>query len=114
MLGSIKTEGQLVTLNSGVFFFNNSGEISAWNDTSLTWEVGRSNVSTGTFRSLQDTNQPNFADISNTLLATSDNDSLAYLSFNYSLNSFIKFNLIDQTFSLLSSRPENQIKMGVY
>lgn len=115
MTGSTKTEGQLVTLSNGVFFFNNSGEISAWNDTSLTWEIGRSNPSSLSFRSLQDTNVSSFNDKSNYLLAASDNDSLAYLSFDYSNNVFIKFNLIDLTFSSVSTRPiGKQLKLGIY
>jgi len=115
MTGTIKTEGELVTLSSGVFFFNNSGEILAWNDTTLTWEIGRSNPSSLSFRSLQDSNVTGFDNKSNTLLATSDEDSLAYLSFDYSNNAFIKFNLIDLTFSTLPSRPSGeQLNLGIY
>jgi PKD repeat protein len=115
MTGTIKTEGELVTLSSGVFFFNNSGEILAWNDTTLTWEIGRSNPSSLSFRSLQDTNSTGFDNKANSLLATSDEDSLAYLSFDYSNNVFIKFNLVDLTFSSLPSRPSGeQLNLGIY
>jgi PKD repeat protein len=117
MSGVAKTEGELVTLSSGIFFFNNSGEISAWNDVSLTWEIGRANSSSISFRSLQDSNISNFDDKSNTLLAASDGDRLAYLSFDYTEKTFIKFNGTDLTFSLAGtgSRPTGkQLKMGIY
>lgn len=117
MSGVAKTEGELVTLSSGIFFFNNSGEISAWNDVSLTWEIGRANSSSISFRSLQDSNISSFDDKSNTLLAASDGDRLAYLSFDYTEKTFIKFNGTDLTFSLAGtgSRPTGkQLKMGIY
>lgn len=117
MTGVAKTEGELVSLSSGIFFFNNSGEISAWNDVSLTWEIGRANSSSISFRSLQDSSISNFDNKSNTLLAASDGDRLAYLSFDYSNNTFIKFNGTDLTFSLAGSgsRPTGkQLKLGIY
>lgn len=115
MIGPVKTEGQLVTMNNGIFMFNNSGEISAWNDTSLTWEVGRANASSVSFRMIQDTNVSSFDDKSNTLLATSDEDRIAYLSFDYSEKTFIKFNGTDLTFTTTKYRPAGtQFKMGVY
>lgn len=115
IVGSIKLEGQLVSLYNGIFMFNNSGEICAWNDTALTWEVGRANSSSLSFRSVQDTNSSDFEDKSNTLLATSDKDRIAYLSYDYSDKAFIKFNATDLTFSTTKFRPlGKQFKMGVY
>jgi PKD repeat protein len=117
MTGSVKTEGELVSLSSGVFFFNNSGEISAWNDISLTWEIGRANSSSISFRSLQDSSVSGFDDKSNSLLAASDGDRIVYLSFDYSKNSFIKFNGTDLTFSSASAKPRptgTQLKLGIY
>jgi PKD repeat protein len=115
MIGSVKLEGQLVALNNGIFMFNNSGEICAWNDTSLTWEVGRANSSSLSFRSVQDTEKSNFDDKSNTLLAASDGDRIAYLSYDYSEKAMIKFNGTDLTFSMAKTRPYGaQFKMGVY
>ena len=115
VVGTTKTEGQLVTLSSGIFLFNNSGEVSAWNDTTLSWEVGRSSSTSLTFRSLQDSNVSNFSDKSNTLLAASDLDKIAYLSFDYSEKSFIIFNGTDLTFQSAGIRPlENQFKIGLY
>jgi hypothetical protein len=115
MVGGAKTEGQLVTLSNGVFFFNNSGDISAWNDVTLTWEIGRSSSSTLSFQSLQDRNVANFANESNSLLAASDNDKVAYLSFDYSEKAFIKFNATDLSFSSAGARPyEPQFKLGIY
>ena len=115
VIGTTKTEGQLVTLSSGVFLFNNSGEVSAWNDTTLSWEVGRSSSTSLSFRSLQDSNISNFSDKSNTLLAASDSDKIAYLSFDYSEKSFIIFNATDLTFQSAGIRPlERQFKIGLY
>jgi PKD repeat protein len=115
IVGSIKLEGQLATMYNGVFFFNNSGEISAWNDTSMTWEVGRANSASISFRSIQDTNKSNFDDKSNTLLVASDSDRVAYLSYDYSERAFVRFNGTDLTFSSVGSRPAGvQFKMGIY
>lgn len=115
IVGSVKLEGQLVSLSNGVFLFNNTGEICAWNDTSLTWEVGRANSSSVSFRSLQDFSVSGFDDRSNTLLAASDGDRAAYLSYDYSTKAFIKFDGTDLTFSVVRTRPSgNQFKMGIY
>lgn len=113
--GSSKLEGELVSMSNGVFLFNNTGEISAWNDTSMTWEVGRSNSSTITFRSLQDTNAKDFNNKSNTLFAASDKDRIAYLSYDYSEKAFIKFNGTDLTFTSAGVRPSGkQFNMSIY
>lgn len=115
MAGSVKVEGGLVSMSNGIFFFNNSGEICAWNDTSLTWEVGRAGSSSLTFRSVQDTNVSSFDDKSNSLLVASDGDRMAYISYDYSDRAFVKFNGIDLTFSTTKYRPAgSQFKMGVY
>lgn len=115
MTGSVKVEGQLVSMSSGIFFFNNSGEISAWNDTTLSWEVGRAGSSTLTFRNVQDTAASGFDNRSNTLLAASDGDLAAYLSYDYSDKAFVKFNGMDMTFSTTKYRPPGaQFSMGVY
>lgn len=115
LIGGAKTEGELVSLSSGVFLFNNSGDISAWNDTTLTWEIGKASSSSLAFRSLQDSNISGFSDKSNTLLAVSDNDSVAYLSYDYSEKAFIIFNLTDLTFQSAGIRPlESQFKLGLY
>lgn len=115
MPGSIKTEGQLLPLFNGVFFFNNSGEICAWNDTSSTWEVGRASTTSISFRSVQDSSAPDFDNRSNTLKAASDGDRMAYLSYDYSRKAMVKFNGTDLTFTILRKRPEGkQFKIGVY
>lgn len=115
MTGSLKTEGQLVTLNSGVFFFNNSGNISAYNTASNVWETGTAGSGSVSFRSLQDNTVSGFDSINNTLLATSDGQYVAYLSYDYSINTFIKFNSIDMTFSKIIARPiGTQFMMGIY
>lgn len=115
MAGPTKIEGQLVTLSSGVFFFNNSGAISAYNDTSGAWETGGSGVNSTAFRSLQDSDVVGFDSSANTLLATSDDDHRVYLSFDYSDEAFIKFNESDLTFSSLIQRPTGtQWQMRVF
>lgn len=115
LAGSTKIEGQLVTLTNGVFFFNNSGNISAWNDSTDVWETGAPDLSSVSFRSLQDTTVANFDSASNTLLATSDEDRIAYLSYDYSTKAFIKYNGTDNTFVDTGVRPTGtQFMMGVF
>lgn len=117
MIGSVKVESQLVSLANGVFAFNNSGEICAWNDTALVWEVGQANSSSLSFRYIQDASVSSFDDKANTLLAASDKDRVAYLSYDYSTRAFVKFNGTDLTFSTTRFRPGTpsaQFKMGVY
>ena len=115
MIGSVKTEAQMVALVNGIFVFNNSGEICAWNDTSLVWEVGQASSSSLNFISVQDSSVSGFDSRSNTLLAASDKDRAAYLSYDYSEKAFVKFNGTDLTFSTTRYRPPGrQFKMGVY
>lgn len=115
MEGPTKLEGQLVPLTSGVFFFNNSGNISAYNDTTGIWETGGPSADSIAFHSVQDTTIEGYNSGWNTLLATSDNDYAAYLSYDYSPNAFIKFNAQDLTFTLLQARPSgSQFTMGIY
>jgi hypothetical protein len=118
MAGNPKTEGQLVSLSSGLFFFNNSGSISAYNDITNTWETGGPSSSSSTFRSLQDDTVGGFDDVENALLAASDGDRVVYLSYNYSDRAFVKFNLTDLTFNAVSARPQEentaQWMMGIY
>lgn len=115
LAGPTKTEGQLVTLSKGVYFFNNSGAISAYNSTSAVWETGGPGVNSAAFRLLQDNTQIGFDSISQTMLATSDGDKVVYLSFDYSTKSFIKFNESDLTFSNVTTRPTgNQWNMTIF
>jgi PKD repeat protein len=115
MIGSAKLEAQMVSFYNGIYVFNNTGEICAWNDTTNTWEVGRANSASLSFRSLQDSTISGFDNRANTLLAASDGDRTAYLSYDYSTKAFIKFNGTDLTFSALKQRPAGeQFKMGVY
>jgi hypothetical protein len=113
--GSTKVEGQLVDLSNGVYFFNNSGEIVAYNETSGVWEVGVPSLQSVSFRTLQDTEVSGFDSAANTFLAASDGDSVVYLSFDYSSRAFIKYNSTDITFSSAGARPAgNQFLMGIY
>lgn len=110
--GTVKLEGELVNLTNGLFFFNNSGNVSAYNITSGVWEIGSS---ISPFRSLQDKTVDNYNDLDQTMLATSDNDRNAYLSYDYSTNAFVKYNSIDKTFHALTSRSSGeQWILGIY
>lgn len=112
MSGNVKLEGELVNLTNGLFFFNNSGNVSAYNISSGVWETGSS---ISPFRALQDKSINNYNDLDQTLLAVSDNDRNAYLSYDYSTNAFIKYNSIDKTFHSLSSRTVgDQWILGIY
>lgn len=113
--GPTKLEGNLVSMISGVFFLNNSGAVSKFLPTETIWQTGGPGVNSILYRSLQDTSVTGFDDLANTMLCASDLDHRAYMSFDYSENTFIKFNEIDLTFSLLGSRPAGQqFLMGVY
>ena len=115
MSGPTKLEGQLVPLTSGLFFFNNSGSISAYNDTTGIWETGGPSADSVAFMSVQDATVSGFNSASNTLLATSNGDYVAYLSYDYSRNAFVKFNAQDLTFKSVQQKPSgNQFIMGVY
>lgn len=105
MAGPAKVEGQLVPLSQGVFFFNNSGSVAAYNPTSGVWETGGPGINSAAFRSFQDTSMIGFDDPGNTLLAASDGQHIAYLSYDYSAKAFVKFNSADLTFSKVVARP---------
>lgn len=113
--GSVKLEGQLVPLSGGIYFFDNSGEVVVWNNTTETWAVGAPSANSSPFRELQDPTVSGFNETTNRLTVTSDGNRLGYLSFDYSNKTFIKFNEATITFSLLSSRPAGeQFLMGIY
>ena len=115
MAGPSKIEGQLVSLSTGIYFFNNSGSVSAYNPTTGVWGTGGPGVNSPAFKALQDSTVVGFDSESQTLLAASDNDHVAYLSFDYSQKSFFKFNDIDTTVSSVTSRPSgSQWNMAIF
>ena len=115
MAGPAKVEGQLLPMSAGVFFFNNTGQISAYNDVSGVWETGGPTLNSAQFRNLQDNTVASFDSEANTLVAASDGDKNAYLSFDYSTKAFVKFNATTMTFSAMSVRPSGeQWQMKVY
>jgi PKD repeat protein len=115
MQGSLKMEGQFLSLTSGLFFFDNSASISAYNESGEVWETGSANASSASFTSLQDRTQIGFSKIENTLLGVSDGDRKAYLSYDYSPNAFIQFNEANLSFKSLGNRPSgDQWLMSVY
>ena len=105
MSGPARPEGRLVNLNDGVYFFNNSSNVTAYKPTTQVWNTGYAVSSTTSFRSLQDTNVTNFDDPKNTLIASSDNDHTAYITFSYSPSATMKFNNTTLAFSSMSARP---------
>jgi hypothetical protein len=105
MTGEAKTEGQLVALSQGVYFFSNSGSVSAYSPVTGIWAKGGPGTNSPAFRLLQDTSVVGFDDPSQTLLAASDGENVAYLSFDYSQNAFIKFTEANTTFSAVTARP---------
>lgn len=112
IVGSTKLEGRLAPLTGGIYFFQNSGAIARFDEVKGVWDSSGSN---STFSALQDKTVPGFSNIQQPLLVASDDDRRAYISFDYSVDSFIKFNEADLTFSKLPSRPEgDQWIMGVY
>lgn len=114
MVGSAKLQGEFLTLSNGLYFFNNSGSFNVYDDSGDVWYTGGTNTSIA-FSLLQDKTVIGFNDELNTLLATSDKDHIAYISFDYSKNTFIKFNNVDLTFTQLPSRARlNQWYMGNY
>lgn len=115
MSGSARVEGQLVALSQGVYFFSNSGSVAAYSPSSGVWGTGGPGVNSSSFRLLQDTSVLGFDDASQTLIATSDGDKTAYLSFDYSVNAFIKFSEVDTTFSGITARPAGtQFLMSIF
>ena len=115
LVGPTKYEGQLVNLSSGLFFFNNTGAVSSFDTTTNVWKTGGPGLNSAEFTTLQDTTVSNYDSEYNTLLASTDNDRRAYLSFDYSANSFIKFNDLDLTFTKLPARPSgNQWNFGYF
>lgn len=113
--GPTKLEGELASLSSGIFFFNNTGSISKFDTTAALWSTGGPGINSALYRNLQDTDVEGFDDPTNTLLLGSDGDRRAYISFDYSENAFVKFNEINLTFSSLVSRPTGeQWMIGVY
>jgi PKD repeat protein len=115
MPGNTKLEGQLVPLSNGVYFFTNSGEVVVYNPTTNTWATGGPGLNSNAFTALQDSSVAGFSDISQALVAASDGEHTAFLSYDYSTNAFIKFNDSDLTFTSLSQRPPGeQFMMGVF
>lgn len=110
-----KVEGQLTTLSTGLYFLNNSGSVSKYNDEDSTWRTGGPGANSLAFRNLQDSTVQGFDSPGNTLLVASDGDKKAYMSFDYSPNAFLLFNELDLTFKTLGPRPDGeQFNLGIY
>jgi len=113
--GSTKIEGEMTDLIDGIYFFNNTGAVSRYDDTSGVWSSTGPGLNSATFRQLQDFTVEGFDSQTNTLFTASDSDRRAYLSYDYSTKAFLKFEQVTKTFSKLGSRPVGeQFVMGVY
>jgi len=115
MAGTDKKEGQLLNLSSGLYFFDNSGAVSAYDPVTQAWQTGGTGVNSIEFQKFQDSSKKDFNLETNTLLAVSDGSHSAYLSYDYSSKSFLRFTDTDLTFSLVGERPDyNQWCMGTF
>lgn len=115
MSGAARVEGQLVPLSNGVYFFTNSGAVAVYSQITGVWATGGPGVNSAAFRNLQDNTVIGFDNPEQTFLCASDKDRVAYLSFDYSNNAFIKFNEVDTTFSSVTSRPnKKQWNMNIF
>lgn len=113
--GSMKLEGELVALAGGIYFFNNSGSVSAFDPTTTIWKEGGPGLNSAIYRDLQDTTVEGYADETNTLFACSNGNRKAFLSFDYSTAAFMKFNELDTTFTALGTRPDGlQFMVGFF
>jgi len=113
--GSTKIEGEMINLIDGIYFFDNTGSVSRYDDTSGVWSSTGPGINSATFRQLQDVTVQGFDSQSNTLFLASDGDRRAYLSYDYSTKAFLKFDQVTKTFSSLGNRPVGQqFVMGVY
>lgn len=113
--GPDRKEGQLVNMTSGVYFFDNSGSVSAFDPFTSTWQVGGSSTNSLEFQQYQDTTKQDYNLNTNTLLAVSDGSHSAFLSYDYTNKSFLKFTDTDLSFIKLGDRPDyNQWAMGTF
>lgn len=104
MSGQVRTEGQITNLTTGIYFFNNSGSVAAYDTVANLWKT--LSITASVFKNFQDTTKSGYDNTSNTLLTASDSDRIAYLSYDYTNNSFIKFNSVENTFIKLNPRPQ--------
>lgn len=115
MPGNVKLEGQLVNLSSGLYFFNNTGEVLVYDPVSNIWGTGGPGVNSPLFTQFQDTSVPGYDNPANTLIAASDSESRAYLFFDYSIDANMSFNDVDRLFRKLPPRPAGeQFLAGIY
>lgn len=112
--GGGRVEGQLAPLSEGVYLFNNSGVALVYKEETNAWETtGGGNP--GLFRALQDVKKVGYDNEAQSLLVASDGDQKAYLSFDYSEKSFIRFNEADFSYSWVGPRPiGDQWLTGIY
>jgi PKD repeat protein len=113
--GPTKLEGGLAPLSLGVYFFNNSGSISMFDVSAGVWRLGGPGVNSVAYRNIQDTTVTGFDSPLNHLQVATDGDRRAYITFDYSPNTFLKFSEVDTTFSTLGSRPSaDQFIIGIF
>lgn len=106
MPGGGKKECCMVSLSGGIFVFGNDNSVFVYKEESGTWEVAPTNPTV--FRVLQDDSVSGFDNPSNTMLAASDGDRKAFISFDHSTKAFMKFNESDFTFHAVGKRPAGE------
>jgi PKD repeat protein len=90
--GDNHKDGDLVALNKGIYFFNNSGMTYCFDGSAGTWEL------------VTPHNKVAINDLDG-LMATSDLDSKAYMVLEGVNNGFIKFNELDMSYTTLNQKP---------
>jgi len=115
MPGTVKLEGQLVSLTNALYFFNNTGEVVAYDPIANQWVIGGPGLNSAAFRGLQDQTVSGFDNPANTLVAVSDGDRRAYMFFDYSTDANIIYDEVGGIFRKLPPRPEGeQFLAGIY
>ena len=104
MTGPLVTQGVLLNLATGLFFFNNTGSVMYFDTVTNVWKIGGPGYNSIAFSKIQDTSVPDYGNENNGLVASTDFSNNAFLSFDYSSNAFCKFNDIDLSFTKLNSR----------
>ena len=98
------SEGQITPLVDGIYMFWNSAHILRYDTLANVWVIANQEGD-DQWHSLQDTEVPGYDSPSASLLVASDNNTKAFLSFDYSASAFIYFNQVSSTFQKYTGRP---------
>ena len=97
-------ECQIVPLIDGIYVFWNAPHVLRYDVVANVWTIA-SQSDKDQWHLLHDTTALGFDDITATFLATSDGNTKAFLSFDYSPNTLIFFDQSTSTFQKYSARP---------